>query len=314
MNTENNLTKSPIDKENPLELFLKCKDFTLSNETFTLLKDNKNEIVITNPQPKLDKQSTYYDSEAYISHTDAQKTFTDKMYQKVKSFAIKKKINLVSKFYIKKSIQNSEIKILDLGCGTGDFLLACKNKNYKVVGVEPNKNARVLSKSKLDILTSNYSNINDDYPKVHETINTIEEQFDVITMWHVLEHVPNLKEYIAITKKLLKPEGTLIIAVPNYKSYDATYYKEFWAAYDVPRHLWHFSKKSISLLFKKEKLKVVKIIPMKFDAYYVSLLSEKYKTGKSNLFKAFFRGWLSNFKALSSKEYSSLIYILKNDK
>ncbi len=132
-------------------------------------------------------------------------------------------------------------------------------------------------------------------------------------MWHVLEHVPNLTEYIAQLKSLLKPEGTLVVAVPNFKSYDANYYKEFWAAYDVPRHLWHFSKKSIQELFREENMEVIKTLPMKFDSYYVSLLSEKYKTGRTNFIKAFFIGFKSNFKGRTAKEYSSHIYIIKNN-
>ena len=128
----------------------------------------------------------------------------------------------------------------------------------------------------------------------------------------MLEHLPNLEMHTSLFKSLLKPNGTLVIAVPNFKSYDAQYYKNFWAAYDVPRHLWHFSKSAIERLFKKEHMKLVKTLPMKFDAYYVCLLSEKYKTGFMNPFKAFWIGWQSNHKAKQSKEYSSHIYILKN--
>ncbi len=300
---------SPIHKDNTLKPFLKCKDFTVSKEVFSLLKDDKSELLITHPQPELEKLSLYYESEDYISHTDSKKSFFDKMYQKTKNYAIKKKLKLIEKTKIK---TNSKNNILDIGCGTGDFLTACKNENWNVVGVEPNKKARVLAKSKLEILTSNFNNINDAYPKIHETIHAVEEQFDIITMWHVLEHVPNLEEYITQLKQLLKPKGTLIIAVPNYKSYDANYYGNFWAAYDVPRHLWHFSQKAIRLLFKKENMNVVKILPMKMDSYYVSLLSEKYKTGKSKPIKAFFVGLKSNWKARRTKEYSSLIYLIKN--
>ena len=150
--------------------------------------------------------------------------------------------------------------------------------------------------------------------KLFNDINELEKEnkFDVITMWHVLEHVPNLEKYISQLKQLLKPNGRLVIAVPNYKSFDAKYYKEFWAAYDVPRHLWHFSQKAIKDLFEKENMIVEKTIPMKLDSFYVSLLSEKYKNGKSNPVKAFHVGLLSNIKAKRTKEYSSLIYILKN--
>jgi predicted SAM-dependent methyltransferase len=138
------------------------------------------------------------------------------------------------------------------------------------------------------------------------------QSFDVITLWHVLEHLPNLENQLSTFKRLLKSNGTLIIAVPNYKSYDALYYKSFWAAFDVPRHLWHFSEDSISKLVSKQNMRVEKTLPMKFDSYYVSLLSEKYKNGVSNIFNAVRVGWLSNFKAKRSGEYSSLIYIVKN--
>jgi 2-polyprenyl-3-methyl-5-hydroxy-6-metoxy-1,4-benzoquinol methylase len=222
-------------------------------------------------------------------------------------------VKLINKLTEKRLYRN--LSILDVGCGTGDFLVACNNKNWNVVGIEPNKNARVLVKSKLGILKSNSSNYNDKQPKIYNQIESVEtdQKFDVITMWHVLEHIPNLIEYISLLKQQLKPNGTLIIAVPNYKSFDAAYYGKFWAAFDVPRHLWHFSRKAIKLLFEKEQLNVVKIIPMKLDSFYVSLLSEKYKTGKSNFIKAFLIGFKSNLKAKKSKEYSSLIYIIKNE-
>ena len=139
------------------------------------------------------------------------------------------------------------------------------------------------------------------------------KKFDVITLWHVLEHVENLEIYIQSLKELLKENGTLLIAVPNYKSFDATYYGSFWAAFDVPRHVWHFSQTSIHKIFSFVSLKVVRAIPMKFDAYYVSLLSEKYKNGKMNILKSFWIGFQSNSKAKRSSEYSSLIYVLKNN-
>ena len=309
MNVNKNITKSPINKDNPLELFLKCKDYTVSKKTFSLLKDKNSGILITNPQPKKEELGGYYESEEYISHTDSHKTLFDKIYQIAKKRAIKNKVKIIQKF----RIQNSEFKILDIGCGTGDFLKACQNENWNIVGVEPNKKARVLAKSKLGFLTSKITNFEYNNSNVFENIEAIENTFDVITLWHVLEHITNLEEYIIQLKKLLKLEGTLIIAVPNYNSFDAKHYKEFWAAYDVPRHLWHFSQKSIKLLFAKVAMNVVKTIPMKMDSYYVSLLSEKYKTGKSNPIKAFFIGFMSNFKAWRSKEYSSLIYILKNE-
>ncbi len=299
------MLKSPIHN-NLLKSYISCKDHTVSHETFSIFIDEESELLITTPRPELAELAKYYESEDYISHSNTNKTFIDKVYQRVRSFTIKKKVKLINSF-------NSEEKIiLDIGAGTGDFLLACKKNNWKITGIEPNENARAIANSKINKKDSN-SKI---FDKVEDVLNNTQSPnskiFDVITMWHVLEHVPNLTEYVSQLKSLLKPNGTLIIAVPNFKSYDATYYEKFWAAYDVPRHLWHFSRKAITDLFRKEKMIVVEILPMKFDSYYVSLLSEKYKTGNSNFFKAFYIGFMSNYKARSTKEYSSLIYIIKN--
>ena len=288
------ISKSPIENQ-PLVPFLTCKDYTVSRETFSIYMDRESQLLVTTPRPDDQVLSNYYESDDYISHSDSKSTLIDKVYQIVRNYAIKKKVKLINSF--KSSNQN----LLDIGTGTGDFIFACKKSGWRVNGVEPNKKANGLASDKTFIKISK---------DVSELVN---EQFDVITMWHVLEHVPNLKSYISILKKLLKPNGTLVVAVPNHKSYDAHFYKEFWAAYDVPRHLWHFSRSSIDKLFQCENMKVVKTLPMKFDSYYVSLLSEKYKTGKSNFLKAIFIGLRSNFKAKSSSEYSSLIYIIKND-
>lgn len=275
-----------------------CQDYTVSNQKFDLVYNKELEMLETFPQPKEEDLGNYYESETYISHTDSNKSILDKVYQIVKKYTLNKKLKLINSFKTKDKY------LLDVGCGTGDFLLNCKNSGWNVVGVEPNENAKNLAKFKLS--TNKDSVV---YTELSE-INS--KQFDVITLWHVLEHVPNLELYISNLKRLLKPNGVLVIAVPNFKSYDASYYKQFWAAFDVPRHLWHFSKKAIQLLFSKEKMKLVKILPMYFDSYYVSLLSEKHKTGTTNFIKAFYVGLLSNLKALRTKEYSSLIYILKN--
>ena len=287
--------------ESKKSTYLTCKDHTVSNEKFDLILDENLEILVTSPQPKKENLAAYYESEEYISHTDANKSLFDKVYQNIKNYTIRQKLNLINSF------RTEEKTLLDIGCGTGDFLHFCQQNNWKITGVEPNKNARNLATEKFDL----------DY-SISESVEALMEdqykRFDVITMWHVLEHVPNLEAYISYLKKLLKPGGRLIIAVPNYKSYDAKYYGKFWAAFDVPRHLWHFSQKSIQLLFSKFDMELENTLPMKFDSYYVSLLSEKYKSGSSNPLKAFYIGFLSNWKASSSTEYSSLIYILKNKK
>jgi 2-polyprenyl-3-methyl-5-hydroxy-6-metoxy-1,4-benzoquinol methylase len=206
---------------------------------------------------------------------------------------LQKKVRLINSL-----IKNSAKNLLDIGAGTGDFLIEAKKKNWNVEGIEPNSKAQNLAQTK--------------GLKLHKEVEELSgKKFSVISMWHVLEHVPNLEEQIKTLHTILEEDGFVIIAVPNFKSYDAIYYKEHWAAYDVPRHLWHFSQTGIERLFLAHKFKLIDTLPLPFDAYYVSLLSEKYKNGKSNLFKAFQVGLKSNTKAKTTSEYSSLIYVFK---
>jgi 2-polyprenyl-3-methyl-5-hydroxy-6-metoxy-1,4-benzoquinol methylase len=273
--------------------FLTVKDHSVSKEIFDLYYDENLDMLITSPQPDLENLGRYYESEDYISHTDNKRSVFEKAYHFVKSIALKNKLNLIN------SEQSQKGKILDIGAGTGDFLLTAKNDGWNVIGIEPSDRAKNIGKQK-------------GISFAEETASLENNSFDVITMWHVLEHVPNLELQIQELKRLLKPTGTLIVAVPNFKSFDAEHYGEFWAAFDVPIHFWHFSKKAIKSLFEKVDMKLEKVLPMKFDSFYVSLLSEKYKTGKMNFVRAFFIGLRSNLKASSTKEYSSHIYVLKN--
>ncbi len=273
--------------------FLTVKDHSVSKEIFDLYYDEELDMLITSPQPELQNLGKYYESEDYISHTDNKRSLFEKAYHFVKNIALQNKLNLIN------AEQPQKGKLLDIGAGTGDFLLTAKNNGWETLGVEPSDRAKNIAKQKGISFV--------------EEISTLENHsLDVITMWHVLEHVPDLEFQIQELKRLLKPTGTLIVAVPNYKSFDANHYQAFWAAFDVPIHFWHFSKKSIQLLFEKVDMKLEKILPMKFDSFYVSLLSEKYKTGKMNYLKAFLVGLKSNWKAKSTKEYSSHIYVLKN--
>ena len=279
-----------IDFYKNLEPYLECKDYTVSGEIYQVKKNSEFDMLVTVPVPE--NLGDYYKSEDYISHTDSKKSVLDKVYQSVKNITLKRKLKLINSF------GTSTKNILDVGAGTGDFLKVCKDNSWNVFGTEPDLDARNIAAKKEIIL--------------HEDLSKIKNsKFDVITLWHVLEHVENLQEYISELENLLSENGRLIIAVPNYKSYDAKYYKQHWAAFDVPRHLWHFSQTSISKLFSEVGMIVEKILPMKFDAYYVSLLSEKYKSGKMNPVKSFQKGFTSNLKAKDTNEYSSLIYVLK---
>lgn len=287
----------PFDNRDNLKPFLNCVDHTVSRETFSLLLDSEIDLLVTDPRPSDTDLPSYYESDDYISHTDSKLTLMDKLYQMVKNYSLKKKLKLINGLAGKKG------QLLDIGCGTGDLLSICEKDGWKISGVEPSKKARELAKDKIDSKITLRKDVN-------EFSDAETGQFNVITMWHVLEHVPNLTEYIDKLKGLLAEDGFLIIAVPNFKSYDANHYKEFWAAYDVPRHLWHFSEKSIRHIFGKNDFNVIQTLPLIFDSFYVSLLSEKYKTGKSNFISGFINGLKSNMKARESGEYSSKIYVL----
>jgi 2-polyprenyl-3-methyl-5-hydroxy-6-metoxy-1,4-benzoquinol methylase len=273
--------------------FLTVTDYSVSKETFELYYDQDLDFLITSPQPSPENLGRYYESNDYISHTDSKRSLFEKAYHFVKGIALKNKLNLIN------NCSSIKGNLLDIGAGTGDFLLTAKQNGWYTIGVEPSEKAKGIAIEK-GIQFSD------------STEELESNSFDVITMWHVLEHVPNLEIQIKELKRLVKPNGTIIIAVPNFKSYDANYYGKFWAAFDVPIHFWHFSKTAIKLLFEKEDIKLEKVHPMKFDSFYVSLLSEKYKNGKMNFVKAIWIGLVSNWKANWSLEYSSHIYVLKN--
>lgn len=275
-------------------VYIQVQDHSVSKENFKLLLDSELQLLKTHPQPELSVLGKYYESDDYISHTDGKRSIFEKVYHWVKSYSLQKKVHLINSFHAQKG------SLLDIGAGTGDFLVTAKAQGWNILGLEPNEQAKNLAISKGISFGTSLEDIEN-------------QQFDVITMWHVLEHVPDVAYQIKQLKRLLKPNGTIIIAVPNYKSFDAEYYGKFWAAYDVPRHLWHFSKLSIEKLVSREQMKVIKILPMLFDSFYVSLLSEKYKKGKMNFINAFWIGLRSNFKGNSTKEYSSHIYVIKNN-
>ncbi|MGK0378874.1 MAG: 2-polyprenyl-3-methyl-5-hydroxy-6-metoxy-1,4-benzoquinol methylase [Patiriisocius sp.] len=268
--------------------YITTKDHFKTGESFDLFLDSKRELLITCPQPSIENLERYYDSEEYISHNDEAKGLMAFLYKAVKKYSLSNKVKLVN------SLSADKSTLLDIGAGTGEFCKSIFENGWNVQGVEPSTKARELAKTKgLDLKESI-----DDYTG---------NKFTVITLWHVLEHLPDLQKTLLKIEALLEKDGVLIIAVPNYKSYDAHYYKEFWAAFDVPRHLWHFSRESMNVIFSND-LRLTKTKPLLFDSFYVSLLSEKYKSNASFSLKALLVGLWSNLKALRTKEHSSLIY------
>jgi 2-polyprenyl-3-methyl-5-hydroxy-6-metoxy-1,4-benzoquinol methylase len=282
-------------EESNFKTYITVKDHSVSKKTFELHYDPTFDMLVTTPKPSENELPKYYESEDYISHTDGKRTFIESLYQFVKQFALKNKLNIINK------LQPNKGSLLDIGAGTGDFLCTINKNGWSTIGIEPSEKAKKIAVNKGVTFSESLANLE-------------KEQFDVITMWHVLEHVYDVDAQIAELYRLLKPNGVILIAVPNFKSFDAKHYGAFWAAYDVPRHLTHFSKTAIKLLFEKHDLFLHKILPMKFDAFYVAMLSEKYKSGIVNYLKAFLIGLQSNWKASQNLEYSSHIYVIKKTK
>ena len=275
-------------------LKLVCKDYSASLEDFKIVSCETCGFVFTNPRPNNSDIDRYYESENYISHSNNKKGFFNFLYQSVRQITIKKKVSMIRKLGTK--------SLLDIGCGTGEFLNEAQIKGINVCGIEPSEKARRQCQKNYNLTVSESANL-EEYKR---------DSFDCITMWHVLEHMPDLNKLIKEIHRIIKNKGKLIIGVPNYKSWDAHYYKQHWAAWDVPIHFWHFSKESIEKIFKKHGFILSKTKPMFFDSFYVSILSEEYKSGKKRFIKGIIVGAISNIIGwLTKRGFSSTIYVFE---
>lgn len=276
---------------------LTARDYTVSHEDFEIWECRHCTLRFTQNVPEQEDIGLYYQSEDYISHSDTTEGLVSKLYHKVRKRTLQQKRSLVEKF-----TQLKKGNILDIGCGTGAFLNTMHKASWTITGLEPDENARQKAIELYGLKT--------------ETLDMLfslpAESFDAITMWHVLEHVHDLHGYVSQLKNLLKPAGNLFIAVPNHTSYDEEVYKEFWAAYDVPRHLYHFSPQAMQELLSMHGFEVVSKKPMWYDSFYVSMLSEKYRSGKSKMPAAIINGMLSNSRAIiNTDKCSSVIYVAR---
>jgi 2-polyprenyl-3-methyl-5-hydroxy-6-metoxy-1,4-benzoquinol methylase len=269
----------------------KIIDYFLTKEKFSLNSCDKCGLIFTNPRPKPDNMSRYYESEKYYSHTSNQAGIIPFIYRRIKEINLKIKFEQVA-------VGLKGGKVLDIGCGTGDFLAVCKRAGFEVSGIEPNPMAAEFAAATLHRRIINPSQSN----------GLSDSEFDLITMWHVLEHVSDLKAQFSELYRLTKSGGKVVIALPNYLSFDAMYYKEKWAAWDVPRHLYHFSKPVIDGMMKENGFESGNCYPMKWDAFYVSMLSEQYRGSSLGIVRAFAIGLVSNIHARRKKNYSSMVY------
>jgi len=293
----NPINNCPVCEENNNFTFLKSRNFRINEEKFDVKECNNCSMRFTSPLPSVSEIGDYYDPVNYVSHTGTKKGIVNKLFHAVRKITLRNKFNLLTK--VSKGKRH-----LDIGAGNGIFLNFMKEKGWDVSGIELDDRSRtaIEKNTGLKIATT-----------VHE--NSESNEYDVITMWHVLEHVYDLKKDITAIKSKLKKDGVFIVAVPNCDSYDAEFYKEYWAAYDLPIHLYHFRPKNISDLFAQFDMEVVEMKPMKFDSFYISLISEKYKNrqkgGAGVFIRGMWKGLVSNIKAKNGS-YSSQIYILKN--
>jgi len=286
------LNACPSCESNKVHYLTEVKDYSVSQEMFQLNQCEACGLVFTNPRPVPSELGKYYQSEDYVSHTNKGNNPVNLVYKLARTQTLKWKYNLLKKFQPK--------TILDYGCGTGHFLSHCKHKGLEVYGYEPDEQARDLARRQVS-------------ETIYSETSLLENTFDVITLWHVLEHVSYLSDVMGLLKSKLAKEGRLLLALPNLESYDAAYFKEAWAAYDLPRHLYHFSKASLENLANKHGFCVESVHPMKLDSFYVSLLSNKHKFGRIKPLKSFITGLKSNTYAKKEINYSSLIYVLKHE-
>ncbi|NER09927.1 2-polyprenyl-3-methyl-5-hydroxy-6-metoxy-1,4-benzoquinol methylase [Muriicola jejuensis] len=273
-----------------MQFYLRTRDHAFTGKEFTLMMDKELQLLKTTPCPE--NLETYYEHETYISHTDRSKTLVEKIYQLVKRVSLKKKESWIRTF------AGRNLRVLDVGAGTGSFISYLRSRGWQADGVEPNPRARNAASKKGVCLQPSLLEIPD-------------RQYDVLTLWHVLEHFRDLDKEVDALLSRIKEDGTLFIALPNFRSYDAKVYGEYWAAYDVPRHVWHLSRTSVEKIFGRKGWKVIGVRPMLFDSFYISLLSEKYRGGKHSWMNALWTGIRSNFHGWRTGEYSSMIYVLK---
>lgn len=288
------VAQCPVCHGTKFQNTITCADHTTTGELFHVKHCEDCTLGITSPRPPEAEAARYYQSEAYISHSGKSKGLFDSIYLLIRSLTVRWKYRLIQPYLGSQGL-------LDVGCGTGSFLQIVHQNGHPVQGVEPSEIAR------------------ESIPKTIPVTSSLDQlqgkTFDVITLWHVIEHIYQLEGTLQKLKSLMAPGAALFLAVPNHESADAKKYRQAWAAYDVPRHIWHFNRKSMATFLQREGLRITAVIPMKLDAYYVSLLSERYRRsgspGIKGLTQAIYSALRSNRSAKRDGNYSSLIFVVQ---
>ena len=290
------IKKCPVCGSIKFNKVLTANDYLVSGVSFDIMECEKCTLRFTSLIPDENEISNYYKSDDYVSHTGKGNSIINRIYRIVQFFTLQSKKKEVIKFS-KKNYGS----ILDIGCGTGKFLKTMKQSRWEIDGVEINETARKIAEKNTGSVILNQADF-----------FRSKQKYDVITLWHSLEHLHKLKRYLQKISISLNANGVMMIAVPNYLSFDADYYNQDWAAYDVPRHLYHFSFDSIIKMMNNFKYRLIQSKQLPFDSFYIALLSELSVRKKHNIIKALWIGWKSYWQGrIDAKRGSSILYVFK---
>ena len=228
---------------------------------YTLVRCVKCSLVYLNPRPVEESSGVFYESSEYTPFvsTGKQRSIMDRVY-----VAIREMNNRWKRRQIE-ALQPERGRLLDVGCGTGEFLQAMHAAGWQVRGVERDAKAAAyaVEQLQLDVVCGSL-----------DTVPLAPASFDVVTMWHVLEHLYQPHKALMQVRDVLRPGGLLVIAVPNLLSLDARYYRQNWVAFDAPRHVQHFSPKSLRSLCEMHSFAHLRTRMLPFDPFFNALMSE----------------------------------------
>lgn len=277
--------------------YMDCTDCYASGEVFAVYECKDCGFRFTQNTPTGEEMELYYGGSSYISHSDTRKGIVNRLYHCVRRYMLGRKARLV-----RRALHRKTGRLLDIGTGTGYFIHAMYEKGWDVEAVEKNKQARRFAWEHFGLEVEPENRLRSFAPG----------SFDVITLWHSMEHIESLNKLWETLHRLLSDDGVLIVAVPNSNSYDAVRYGPYWAAYDVPRHLWHFTPATMQQFGLKHRFILEQHYPMPFDAFYIAIISERYLGGRLYFFRGLYEGLRAWVNTLAKKgKSSSVIYIFR---